>query len=35
MYAKKVAGMFNQNFERFADDASDAVKRGGPTSAID
>jgi phosphoenolpyruvate carboxykinase (ATP) len=30
LYAKKVAEMFNQNFERFANDASAAVKAGAP-----
>jgi phosphoenolpyruvate carboxykinase (ATP) len=29
-YANKVAAMFNENFARFKDDASDAVKRGAP-----
>jgi phosphoenolpyruvate carboxykinase (ATP) len=31
MYANKVAEMFNQNFERFADEASEDVKRGAPS----
>ena len=31
MYSKKVADMFNKNFERFAEDASEDVKRGGPS----
>ena len=30
MYARKVAEMFAQNFERFADDASAEVKKGAP-----
>lgn len=29
-YAKLVAEMFNKNFERFKNDATDEVKRGGP-----
>lgn len=31
MYARKVAEMFTQNFERFADDASEEVKKGAPS----
>jgi phosphoenolpyruvate carboxykinase (ATP) len=30
IYLHKVADMFNKNFKRFENDASDAVKRGAP-----
>lgn len=30
IYLHKVAEMFNKNFKRFENDASDAVKRGAP-----
>lgn len=30
MYARKVAEKFTQNFERFADDASEEIKKGAP-----